>query len=45
VFRDLEGDFGEDLLARHLRAHPHPAPDTARNTEPDAKPAARDDIP
>jgi hypothetical protein len=28
VFRDLEGDFGEDLLAQHLRAHPHPAPDT-----------------
>lgn len=25
VFRDLEGDFGEDLLAEHLRAHPHPA--------------------
>jgi Protein of unknown function (DUF3500) len=26
VFRDLEGDFGEDLLAQHLRAHQHPAP-------------------
>jgi hypothetical protein len=32
VFRDLEGDFGEDLLARHLRTHPHPASDTKPNT-------------
>jgi hypothetical protein len=45
VFRDLEDDFGEDLLARHLRAHPHPTPDTETINGPGAMPAARDSPP
>ena len=35
VFRDLEDDFGEDLLARHLREHPHPA---ASHNQPEQQP-------
>ena len=27
VWRDFNGDFGEDLLAAHYRAHPHYAPE------------------
>jgi hypothetical protein len=43
--RDLDGDFGEDLLARHLRAHPHPSPDSETNTAPGSRPAAKHDTP
>jgi hypothetical protein len=45
VFRDLEGDFGEDLLAQHLRAHAHPTPDTAPDIEPETKPATHGHAP
>lgn len=45
VFRDLEGDFGEDLLGQHLRAHSHPSSDTETNSQPGAKPAANADAP